>query len=322
MREKTQKVKSLFGEDIVRLAIIIVFIIVMSFASPYFLQIKNMMNILQNISLQGITAIGMTVVIITGGIDISVGGVCAFSAWIAASLMKSGMHWALACLCAILIAAFCGSVNAFSIGIMKIPPMIATLAMMNMTRGLQTVISRGTTLTGLPESFQVIGQGTLFGVVPIPAVIIVLLYLLATWFMARTILGRSIYAVGGNPEAARVAGIKNAKVLFFSYIICAVFACIAGLVFVSRTNSAPSTLANNLEMKAIMAAVIGGTSVTFGGKGKILGTFLGVIIVGLMTNALDLLGVSAYYQQFIQGVMVLLVVFLEAIRSNRAAKKH
>jgi len=200
--------------------------------------------------------------------------------------------------------------------------MIATLAMMNMTRGLQTVISRGTTLTELPESFQLIGQGNILGIIPIPAVIIIALYSLAAWFMSRTILGRSIYAVGGNPEAARVAGIKNPKVLFFSYITCSIFACIAGLVFVSRTNSAPSTLANNLEMKAIMAAVIGGTSVTFGGKGKILGTFLGVIIVGLITNALDLLGVSAYYQQFIQGVMVLLVVFLEAIRSNRAAKQQ
>lgn len=322
MKEKMKNVKSMFGEDAVRLAIILLFIVVMTFASPYFLKMKNMMNILQNISLQGITAIGMTIVIITGGIDISVGGVCAVCSWIAASLMKSGLPWELACVAAIGIAALCGIVNAFSVGVMKIPPMIATLAMMNMTRGLQTVISKGTTLTGLPESFQFIGQGTLFGIVPIPAVIIVILYGSAAWFMARTVLGRSIYAVGGNPEAARVAGIKNTRVLFFAYIACAVFACIAGLIFVSRTNSAPSTLANELEMKAIMAAVIGGTSVTFGGKGKILGTFLGVIIVGLMTNALDLLGVSAYYQQFIQGLMVLGVVFLEAVRTYQAARQR
>ncbi len=321
MKERTQTIKAVFGEDIVRLAIILLFIIVMSIASPYFLTVRNMMNILQNISLQGITAIGMTMVIITGGIDISVGGVCAFTAWVAASIMKGGTHWVLACLCGVGIAVLCGAINAFSVGVMKIPPMIASLAMMNMTRGLQTVISGGSTLSGLPEGFQVIGQGSLFDVIPIPAIIIVVLYVLAAWFMNRTVLGRSIYAVGGNPEAARVAGIKNTRVLFFAYIMCSVFACIAGLVFVSRTNSAPSTLANNLEMKAIMAAVIGGTSVTFGGKGKIMGTFLGIIIVGLMTNALDLLGVSAYYQQFIQGLMVLFVVFLEAIRSNRAAKR-
>lgn len=322
MQERINKVKHLLGEDIMRLAIILAFLIIMPIASPYFLNVKNMMNILQNISLQGITAIGMTMVIITGGIDISTGGVCAFTAWIAASLMKSGTNWMLACIFAILIAAICGSINAFAIGIMKIPPMIATLAMMNMTRGLQTVISRGATLTGLPQSFQVIGQGSLFGVIPLPAIIIVLFYLAAEWFMKRTILGRNIYAVGGNPEAARVAGIKNNRVLFFSYIMCSILACIAGLIFVSRTNSAPATLGNNLEMKAIMAAVIGGTSVTFGGKGKIMGTFLGVIIVGLITNALDLLGVSAYYQQFIQGVLVLSVVILEAIRSMRAARKH
>ncbi|NLY44700.1 MAG: ABC transporter permease [Tissierella sp.] len=322
MQEKINKVRFVLGEDIMRLAIIVAFLIIMPIASPYFLNMRNMMNILQNISLQGITAIGMTMVIITGGIDISVGGVCALTAWIAASLMKSGMNWVLACLCAISIAAICGAINAFSIGVMKIPPMIATLAMMNMTRGLQTVISRGSTLTGLPESFQFIGQGSIFGIIPLPAIIIVALYLGASWFMKRTILGRNIYAVGGNPEAARVAGIKNNRVLFFSYIMCSILACIAGIIFVSRTNSAPATLGTSLEMRAIMAAVIGGTSVTFGGKGKIMGTFLGVIIVGLITNALDLVGVSAYYQQFIQGVLVLFVVILEAIRSMRAVRQH
>lgn len=319
MFRETSKIRYTFGEDIGRIAIIIVFFITMTFSSPYFLNMRNLMNILQNISLQGITAIGMTAVIITGGIDISVGGVCAMTAWIAASLMKSGTHWVLACLCAIVIAAMCGSINAFSIGIMKIPPMIATLAMMNMTRGLQTVISRGTTITGLPEAFQFIGKGSVFGVIPIPAIIIVGLYLVASWFMNRTIIGRCIYAVGGNPEAARISGINNTKILFFTYTMCSVLACVAGLIFVSRTNSAPATLGFNLEMKAIMAAVIGGTSVTFGGKGKLLGTFLGVIIVGLITNALDLLGVSAYYQQFIQGLMVLAVVMIEAIRTNRKA---
>ncbi len=317
-----KSLKQFLAEDGMRLAIILIFMLGMSIATPYFMQMKNMMNILQNISLQGITAIGMTMVIITGGIDISVGGVMAFSVWVSASLMKGGLNWGLACLVALGIAAVCGAINAFSVGVMRIPPMIASLAMMNMTRGLQTVISRGTTLTGLPDGFLVIGQGMVFDTIPLPAIFIVLLYILAALFMSKTIMGRNIYAVGGNPEAARVAGIKNTRVLFFAYIACAVFATIAGLIFISRTNSAPSTVGTNLEMKAIMAAVIGGTSVTFGGKGKIMGTFLGVIIVGLITNALDLLGVSAYYQQFIQGVLVLLVVFLEAIRSNRAARQH
>lgn len=320
--ETIRKIKTVFAEDAMRLAIVAAFFVVMPIASPYFLNMKNMMNILQNISLQGITAIGMTIVIITGGIDISVGGVMAFSAWISASLMKNGMPWGVAIIICLLIAACCGAINAFSIGIMRIPPMIATLAMMNMTRGLQTVISRGTTLTGLPVSFQFIGQGMLLNVIPLPAIFIVVLYILASWFMRRTVTGRSVYAVGGNPEATRIAGIKNRRIIFFAYITCSVLATIAGIIFISRTNSAPSTLGTNLEMRAIMAAVIGGTSVTFGGKGKIFGTFLGVIIVGLITNALDLMGVSAYYQQFIQGLLVLTVVMLEAIRSNRAAKQH
>ncbi|WP_256729334.1 ABC transporter permease [Treponema parvum] len=316
-----QKIKKTVADDAMRLCIIIAFFVFMPIISPYFLQTRNMMNILQNVSLQGITAIGMTIVIITGGIDISVGGVMAMCAWIAASLMKNGLYWPLALFLCILIAVICGMVNAFSIGIMKIPPMIATLAMMNMTRGLQTVLSRGKTLTGLPISFQFLGQGMLFDIIPLPAAIIILLYLAASWFMKNTITGRSIYAVGGNPEAARVAGIKNTHILFFSYIACAVFSTIAGLIFISRTNSAPSTLGNALEMRAIMAAVIGGTSVTYGGKGKIFGTFLGVIIVGLITNALDLLGVSAYYQQFIQGLLVLIVVMLEALKTMNHAKK-
>jgi ribose/xylose/arabinose/galactoside ABC-type transport system permease subunit len=322
MINKLLKLKTVFAEDLVRLGIIAVFLIVMPIATPYFLSIRNFMNILQNISLQGITAIGMTIVIITGGIDISVGGVMAFCVWIAAALMKNNIPWPAAMTTSLVIATACGSLNAFSVGVMRIPPMIASLALMNMTRGLQIVISHGTTLTGLPEGFQFIGQGLVFGIIPLPAIFIVAFYVIAVWFMDHTIIGRSIYAVGGNPEAARVAGIKNTHILFFAYITCSIFATIAGLIFVSRTNSAPATVGVNLEMKAIMAAVIGGTSVTFGGKGKIFGTLLGVIIVGLISNSLDLLGVSAYYQQFIQGLLVLAVVFLEAIRSARAARKH
>ena len=314
-------IRQQFADDAVRLTIVIVFFVFMPMISPYFFQVKNVMNILQNISLQGITAIGMTIVIITAGIDISVGGVMAMSTWIAAMLMKNGLAWPLAIVACLAIAALCGAINAFSVGVMKIPPMIATLAMMNITRGLQTVLSKGRTLTGLPESFQVIGQGVVFGVIPLPAIIIILLYIAASWFMNNTVTGRKIYAVGGNPEATRIAGIHNKRILLFAYVCGSVFAAIAGVIFISRTNSAPSTLGFNLEMKAIMAAVIGGTSVTHGGKGKIFGTFLGVIIVGLITNALDLLGVSAYYQQFIQGLLVLLVVMLDAVGSIRRPGK-
>lgn len=310
------------ADDTMRLAIVISFFVLMPIVSPYFFQIRNLMNILQNVSLQGITAIGMTIVIIAAGIDISVGGVMAMSTWIAASLMKNGMDWPFAVISCLLIAGICGSINAFSVGVMRIPPMIATLAMMNMTRGLQTVISKGKTLTGLPESFQFIGQGLVLGVIPFPAILIIIFYIAASWFMNNTIIGRRIYAVGGNPEASRVAGINNVRILFFAYICGSLFAAIAGIIFISRTNSAPSTLGFNLEMRAIMAAVIGGTSVTHGGKGKIFGTFLGVIIVGLITNALDLLGVSAYYQQFIQGLLVLMVVMLDAVRSMHQSKKN
>lgn len=302
-------------EEVVLISIFLIFFIIMSLSSAYFLRINNLMNIMLNVTLQGITAIGMTMVIIAGGIDLSVGGVLALSVWISAMLMQAGHHWLFVILIALTVAAACGGVNAFAVAYLKIPPMIATLAMMNMTRGLLLVISKGNTLNGLPADFTFIGQGMFFGVIPIPAVILIALYLGANFFMQKTIPGRNIYAVGGNPEAARVAGIQNEHVISMTYILSAIFACIAGLIFIARMDSAPTVLGRELEMRAIMGAVIGGTSVTFGGKGKLLGTFLGVLIVGLITNALDLLGVSPYYQQFIQGLIILIAVALQALRA-------
>lgn len=310
-----------FADYLMLFAIILIFFIIMSICSPAFLTVRNLTNILQNVCMQGITAIGMTMVIIAGGIDLSVGGVLALTAWVAAWTMKAGISWPAAILLSLAVALACGLVNAFSVAFMRIPPMIATLAMMNMTRGLQTVISSGRTLNGLPESFQILGQGRLFGLIPLPAIMLILLYILASLFMNKTRTGRNIYAVGGNKEAARIAGINCSRIILFTYLMSGVFSAIAGLIFISRMDSASATLGNQLEMKAIMGAVIGGTSVTFGGKGNMLGTFLGVGIVGLIINAMDLLGLSAYYQQFVQGLLVLLAVSLEALRARLAEKR-
>lgn len=321
MKSILVKFKLSLREIWVLLSIILVLSVVMSFASPHFLKTTNLMNILQNISTQGITAIGMTIVIIAGGIDLSVGGVLCLSAWVCASIMKSGVPWGYGMLVALAVAVVWGAINAFSVAIIGIPPMIATLATMYMTRGLQTVISAAKTLNGFPESFQFIGDGYIFDIIPMPALLTVLLFILGALFMSRTILGRNIYAVGGNKEAARIAGINTTGVIMFTYIISAVLACCAGLIFVARTDSAPSTLGNQIEMKAIMGAVIGGTSVTFGGKGTIFGTFIGVLIVGLIINAMDLLGLSSYWQQFVQGTCVLMAVTFETLRSKIAMKK-
>lgn len=321
MKSFLLKLKLSLREMWVLLSIIAVLFIGMTFASPYFLKTDNIMNIIQNISTQGITAIGMTIVIIAGGIDLSVGGVLCLSAWICASLIKSGVPWGYGVLVAFAVAIIWGLVNAFAIAIIGVPPMIATLATMYMSRGLQVVISGAKTLTGFPEAFQFIGNGYLFKVIPMPAFLTVVLFILGALFMNRTILGRNVYAVGGNKEAARVAGINTTGVIIFTYIISAVLSCCAGLIFVARTNSAPSTLGNQIEMKAIMGAVIGGTSVTFGGKGTIMGTFIGVLIVGLIINAMDLLGLSSYWQQFVQGTCVLIAVTFETLRSKIAIKK-
>lgn len=320
MKNIVNRLIKLTSDHAMRIMVILLFFLIMPFLSPNFLRMNNFMNILQNISLQGITAIGMTIVIIMGGIDISVGGVLALSVWVSAAIMQAGHSVLLAAGVAIMIGIICGFINGFTIGVLKIPPMIATLAMMYITRGLQTMISRGTTINGFPDIFKALGQGDVLGI-PTPAIIVIGLYLLMNWFLKKTITGRNIFTVGGNPEAAEIAGIKNQRIVFLSYILCSVFAVIAGLVFISRMDSAPSLIGNQLEMSAIMAVVIGGTAITYGGKGTMIGTFLGVIIVGLITNALDLAGVSVYYQQFIQGVLILSVVGLEAIKELRKARK-
>lgn len=320
MKNIANKIAQVTSDHAMRIMVIISFFIIMPFFSSNFLRVNNFMNILQNISLQGITAIGMTIVIIMGGIDISVGGVLALSVWVSAAIMQAGYAIVWAILAAIMIGVICGFINGFTIGVLKIPPMISTLAMMYISRGLQTLISRGTTINGFPESFKTLGQGNVLGI-PTPAIIVIVLYLLMNWFLKKTISGRNIFTVGGNPEAAKIAGIKNQRIVFLAYILCSVFAVIAGLVFISRMDSAPSLIGNQLEMSAIMAVVIGGTAITYGGKGTVIGTFLGVIIVGLITNALDLAGVSVYYQQFIQGVLILAVVVLEAIKELRRARR-
>ena len=311
------KFRKHFADELVLFAIIATFFIVMTIVSPYFQTTRNLMNILQNVSLQGITSIGMTMVIIAGGIDLSVGAVLA----VAAFFIKAGVAWPVAVLVAFVIAAVFGLLNAISVAVIRIPPMIATLATQNMARGLQTVISGGRTLNGFPESFQVFGQGMIFNAIPVPALLTVLLFILASFFMKRTYIGRCIYAVGGNREASRIAGINNTRIMFFVFIMSALLSCFAGLIFIARLDSAPAALAKELEMKAIMGAVIGGTSVTFGGKGKMFGTFLGVVVVGLIINAMDLLGLNAYYQQFVQGLLVLLAVTLEALRERYAEKR-
>jgi ribose/xylose/arabinose/galactoside ABC-type transport system permease subunit len=304
-----------FTEQMALMVIIMIFTGIMSFASPYFLKVNNIINIVQYVSVYGIAAIGMMMVILTGGINLSVGGTLALSAWFAAKAMLIGLPWPVAMIIALVIGALVGSINGFSVSVIGIPPLIATLALEQVTRGLQLVLSKGLPLHGFPEGFVYFGAGRILKNIPMSVIWTIALFILFSFFLGITCLGRTIYAVGGNPNATLVAGINNKKVIVFVYILAGILASFAGLILIARMDSAPVAIALNLDMQAITACVIGGASVTCGGKGRLFGTFLGIIIMGLIQNSLDLLNVSAYYQQFFQGIVIFMAVTLDALRN-------
>jgi len=318
---KLRKAYSYIADESVLIFIIMAFSIMMSVVSPYFLKSSNLMNIVQYISVAGITSIGMTMVILTGGINLSVGGTLALSAWVSAYSMLNGTPWYLAVLISLTIGAAVGAINGLAVTVIRIPPLIATLALEQITRGLQLVLSKGKPLHGFPKEFLFVGAGQIFGI-PMSVIWVAVLFVIFGIFLSKTRMGRSIYAVGGNPEATKIAGINNSKVIMFVYMTAGVLASFAGIILIARMDSAPTAIAASLDMQAITACVIGGASVTCGGKGRVFGTFLGIIIMGLIQNSLDLLNVSAYYQQFIQGIIIFLAVSMDAFRNARAGKNN
>jgi ribose/xylose/arabinose/galactoside ABC-type transport system permease subunit len=306
-------------EETALIIILAALCIVITILSPYFLTFNNIMNIILYISISGIAAIGMTMVILTGGIDLSVGAMLALAGWVAAFMMKAGQNVFLSMGVALMVGLLMGGINAFSVTQLKVPPLIATLAMLSMGRGLQTMMSKGKTIYSFPDAFGFLGGGSI-GPIPMPVILTVALYIIAGIVLSHTRYGRAIYAVGGNPEASRISGIEVPKIINSVYLISGFLSAFAGLLLISRMDAAPSIMANGLELQAIAGAVIGGTSVTCGGKGKIFGTFLGVCIMGVVSNALDLLNVSPYYQQFIQGLIILMAVAIDMARVTKLNK--
>lgn len=315
-----KRLYSHIAEQIVLIVIIVLFAVVMSIVSPHFFKMSNFINIVQYVSVYGITAIGMTMVILTGGINLSVGGTLALSAWVAAQCMLMGIPWPMAILIALAIGASVGAINGFAVSVIGIPPLIATLALEQTTRGLQLVFSKGKPLYGFPEGFLKFGAGKAIGDIPMSVLWTLLLFVFFAFFLGNTRLGRTVYAVGGNANATRIAGINNRRIITFVYVVGGVLASFAGIILIARMDSAPTAIATGLDMQAITACVIGGASVTCGGKGRIFGTFLGIIIMGLIQNSLDLLNVSAYYQQFVQGLVIFAAVALDAVRNAQAGK--
>ncbi len=283
---------------------------IMAVKSPPFRTLANAENILQQISVNGIIAIGMTLVIITAGIDLSVGSVLALSAVVATSFAHPGKHWLIVpVLMGVIVGLACGTVNGLLIAKRRLAPFIVTLGMMTVARGLALVYTSGRPVNDLSDPYNEIGGGS-FGPVPFPALIFLGAVLLGIFILHFTRFGRYVYAVGGNELAAKVSGVNTDTVLIGVYALTGALAGVAGIVLSSRVMSGPPATGAGSELDAIAAVVIGGTSLS-GGIGSIAGTIVGVLIIGVMNNGLDLLDVSSYWQSIVKGLIIVLAVLLD-----------
>ena len=299
------------------LLVFVLLCVVLTFANPFFLTEQNISNVLRQTSINGILAIGMTYVILTGGIDLSVGSVLAFSSMVAASLVSGEQSQGVfvAIMAGLGTGAALGMVNGLLVSRFGVPPFVATLGMLSVARGLTFIYTDGTPIPNLSPAFRTIGQGFV-GPVPVPVFIFAGVALLFWWVLKYTTFGRYIYAVGGNERSARTSGVNTRGVLFGAYIIAGSLAGLAGLILTARTTSALPQAGVSYELDAIAAVVIGGTSLS-GGTGSVLGTVIGALIIGVINNGLDLLGVSSYYQQVIKGVIIITAVLLDVSRQRR-----
>jgi ribose/xylose/arabinose/galactoside ABC-type transport system permease subunit len=294
--------------------IFIAFIIICIFISnisSQFLTISNWTIIFTQVAINAILAFGVTFVIITGGIDLSVGSILAIAGVLAAILSKNGSNSLLLPILGGLGAGlFSGLFNGFIITKSKIAPFIVTLGTMTIGRGLALIFTKGRPISGLPESFNYLGSGTLFGI-PFPIILLIIVFFGCQLILNKTILGRYIYAVGGNEQATWASGIDVNKIKMTVYGICGLLAGLAGILLTARITTGQPNAGQGFELDAIAAAVIGGTS-TKGGIGTMFGTFIGALLIGVINNGLDLMNVTSYYQQVIMGIIIISAVLLDS----------
>lgn len=314
--EKIKTTMSRYG-----IAIVLVFLIIgFSFASPSFLTFSNLLNVLRQISPIGIAAVGMTMVIITGGIDLSVGSVVAVVGVICSLLMtKLNLPVFLVIFIGLFIGLLVGILNAFFITKVNIPPFIFTLGLMTGLRGVGYILTRGMPVFGFTKEFDFLGKGYLFGI-PVPVVILFVVFGIGWVIVNETRLGRYMYAIGGNPEATRLSGVSVHKSLFLIYIISGILSSLAGLIILSRLSSGQPSAGQDIAFDVITAVVLGGISIT-GGGGRFSGIIFGVIILGILSNGMTLLNVYDYYQMVIKFfVLVTAMAFDQYTKRDKKIK--
>ncbi len=287
--------------------------VVLSFLSDRFMTSSNWVNILRQSSINLIIAIGMTYVILTAGIDLSVGAVLALSTVVTADLLQRGIPIIPTMVLGLTLGGILGLASGLLISRVKVPPFVATLGMMTVARGLALTYTQGRPITGLPDLFRTIGTGYL-GPIPMPIIVAGAAFLAGYILLTRTRMGMNIYALGNNPVAAHYAGIATSSYTTFVYVLAGALAALAGMILVARLDSAQPTAGLSYEFDAIAAVVVGGTSFA-GGEGSLFGTLLGVLVISVLNNGLNLLNISSFYQPVVTGVVIALALLLyKAVR--------
>jgi ribose/xylose/arabinose/galactoside ABC-type transport system permease subunit len=301
------------------LFVFLLLILVLSIVTPNFLRSGNILNVLRQTSINGLLSIGMTFVILTGGIDLSVGSVLAFAGIVSASFASDAVggqiyHPLIAMGVGLLAGAGLGAVNGIFVAKWRMPAFVVTLGMLSMARGFTFLTTDGMPVPRIDERFLVVGQGVFFRV-PIPVWIFLGVFALSWMILYKTRYGRYIYAVGGNETSAKISGINTRLVIFTVYVISGMLSALGGIILTARTTAGLPQAGQAYELDAIAAVVIGGTSLS-GGQGQIIGTLFGALLLGVINNGLDLLGVSSYFQLVVKGLIIIGAVLLDSLRKR------
>ncbi len=294
----------------------IVLCILMSIISDRFLTMNNLTNIARQVSINAIIASGLTFVILTGGIDLSVGAVMALSGTFLAGALIAGWNPLLSIIIGLGVGVIAGFINGFLVSYARMPAFIVTLAMMEIPRGIALLYTGGYPMSGLPKSFSIIGRGSIIGI-QTPILIMFVVYILVYLLLNHVPFGRYVYAIGGNEEAVRLSGIKVEKFKMLVYVISGLTASISGVVLTSRLMSGQPNAGVGFELDAIAAVILGGTDIA-GGKGHIIGTLVGAMILGVLNNGLNLMGVSPYTQKVLKGAIIILAIYISSSRQKNS----
>lgn len=287
---------------------------VLAMLSPVFLTVNNLLNVVRQSSIIGIMAVGVTFVILSGGIDLSVGSVMAVSGMIAAGSMQNGAGIGAAILIALAVGIAAGLVNGLLVTAAGITPFVVTLGMMSIARGATLIYSQGYPISGFTDTFRFIGGGYILGI-PFPVIIFLGTVVVAWAVLTQTRLGRYTYAIGGNEETVKLSGINSSFFKTMVYVISGATAGISALILTSRLNSAGPTAGLTYELTVIASVVIGGTSLS-GGRGTVWGSLIGALLIAVINNGMNLLGISPYFQEFARGVIIILAVYVDRLREQ------